>query len=203
MEYIAVLEGLNGLQFSQRQSLKSLGSNSWSSVGSARRLVDCSPCVYEAAAPCGYEAAAVCGYEASADCSYEAAAACSYEGNFDCNAGCVETIPTYVPPPQVFVPTLPPTYTPPGSIPQGGGQQTMPGPIPQGGGQGPTPQSGAPAVQYQLVPTYLPAPGVVVTVADCGPRSVRNPDGSCSELAGLNAKSVRGTLGRLGKVFGK
>lgn len=190
MEYIAVLEGLNGLQFSQRQSRKSLGSNSRSSVGSTRQSVDCSPCVYEAAAPCGYEAAAVCGYEAAVDCSYEAAPACGYEGSFDCNAGCVETIPAYVPPPQVFVPTLPPTYTPPGSIPQGGGQ-------------GPTPQSGAPAVQYQLVPTYLPAPGVVVTVADCGPRSVRNPDGSCSELAGLNAKSVRGTLGRLGKVFGK
>lgn len=180
MEYIAVLEGLNGFSTS-RQSRKSLGSNSWKSLGSPRQ-VDCAPsCAYEAAAPCSYEAAAVCGYEAAAPCAYEAAPACGYEGSFDCNAGCVETTPAYVPPP---------TYTPPGSIPQGGGQ-------------GPTPQSGAPAVQYQLVPTYLPAPGVVVTVADCGPRSVRNPDGSCSELAGLNAKSVRGTLGRLGKVFGK
>lgn len=198
MEYIAVLEGLNGFSTSH-QSRKSLGSNSRTSFGS-RQPADCTPCDDQPGADCGYEAAAVCGYEVAADCAYEAAAPCGYEGNFDCNAGCVETPPAYVPPPQVFVPTLPPTYTPPGSIPQGGGQQTMPGPLPQGGGQGPTPQSGAPAVQYQLVPTYLPAPGVVVTVADCGPRSVRNPDGSCSELAGLN---VRGTLGRLGKVFGK
>jgi hypothetical protein len=194
MEYIAVLEGLNGLQFSQRQSRKSLGSNSRSSVGSTRQSVDCSPCVYEAAAPCGYEAAAVCGYEAAVDCSYEAAPACGYEGSFDCNAGCVETIPAYVPPPQVFVPQQPVPQLQP--VPQQAVQPT-PSFVPMT-----TP--GAPAtVQYQLVPTYLPAPGVVVTVADCGPRSVRNPDGSCSELQGLNVASVKGTLGRLGKVFGK
>ena len=185
MEYIAVLEGLNGFSTSH-QSRKSLGRNSWKSLGSPRQVEWAPTCDYEAAALCGYEPAAVCGYEAAADYSYEAAATCSYEGSFDCNAGCVETVPAYVLPPQVFVPQQPPT-------------DTRPGPIPQ---SDPTPQqSGAPTVQYQLVPTYLPAPGVVVTAADCGPRSVRNPDGSCSELAGL--PSIKGTLGRLGKVFGK
>ena len=63
-------------------------------------------------------------------------------------------------------------------------------------GTGPTP---APNTSLVLNPAVLTVPVVPSMFArpDCGPREMRNPDGSCSELVG-----IKGTLGRLGKVFG-
>lgn len=182
MEYIAVLEGLKGFQPSQSQSRRALGSNSRTSFANPRRAVDCNPCTYQASTPCEYEASDVCGYEISAPCEYEASSDCVYEGSFDCNAGCVETIPGYVPPPQVFVPG--PYIQIPGS------QQFTP-PVPVYGPVKTVPDTRMPQntqVQYQLMPVSMPV-GV--------PQVVVAPD-PWANFGGLGGK-----LGRLGKVFGK
>lgn len=150
MEYIAVLEGLNGLQFTQQSSRKSVGSNSWKSAGG--KAPGCVSCDYEAPADCTYEAPAECGYEMSAPCEYEMSAPCEYT-SYNCDAPCGDPIPAYVPPPQVFVPQI---------VPQQPVQQSIqPTPIfmPM------TPPAPQP-VQYQLMPVSMPVgvPQVVVPV---------------------------------------
>ena len=176
MEYIAVLEGLNGLQFPQ-QTRKSVGSNSWKSAGG--KAPGCVSCDYELSAECTYEAPADCGYEASAPCEYELSAPCEYEGSFDCNAGCVDTIPAYVPPPQVFVPQI----VIPQQPPQQFAPQVQPTPvfIPVAA---PAPQQ----VQYQLMPVAV-TPGVPQVVVPVDPNE--------------GIMGLKGKLGRLGKIFGK
>ena len=178
MEYIAVLEGLNGLQFTQQSSRKSVGSNSWKSAGG--KAPGCVSCDYEASAECTYEAPAECGYEASASCEYEMSAPCEYT-SYNCDAPCGDPIPAYVPPPQVFVPQIVPTPQQP--VFQQPAPQALPMPeyVPVG-------MPTQPAVQYQLMPVALPV-GVPQVVVPVDPNE--------------GIMGLRGKLGRLGKIFGK
>ena len=185
MEYIAVLEGLKGFQPSQFPSRRALGSNSRTSFANPRRAVDCNPCEYEASSECTYEMSDECVYEASAPCVYEASSDCAYEGSFDCNAGCTETIPAYVPPPQVYVPGI--------QIP-GNKQFVTPVPVYDPIKTQPdTRMPQAPSTSFVLTPVSLnPNTGVRID-----PNILCGPNG-CGPIDGL-----KGKLGRLGKVFGK
>lgn len=184
MDYIAVLEGLNGFQPSQRQSRRALGRNSRTSFATPRQSVDCSPCVYEQSALCEYEASDVCGYEISEPCTYEASSGCVYEGSFDCNAGCVDTIPPYTPPPQVFMPgdRFPgdQRFAPP--VPVYGPIKTVPD----------TRMPQQPNTSFVLTPVAF-NPNIAVRI---DPNILCGPNG-CGPIEG-----IKGTLGRLGKVFG-